>query len=320
MTNQNQVIERSRVEYRGEQGTEINTTESPSNRLAEQLGSLIERRERRKAAAAEQVARQDRRMQSLVGAGAAIGFFGWMFWLMATFDSSRNSLLGVGFLAGLAVALLASIVAFVMRRRNVAHIVEDAARDLGNIDSDIKRLKHQIIKASGGVGNNNQHLSTSLEPFVAKSNALARLVCATCLILLIAAFFFYFSTSSSQKRAATKNAMVKSETATADAAAQAVASEFSRRLDYYGGRLRSLRIERGHVIAEWESARCDYLEAEITDLAISINRGYRSRVEAIDVVRGCDSDTTRHTISGAKFRSEERRVGKECRSRWSPYH
>ena len=22
----------------------------------------------------------------------------------------------------------------------------------------------------------------------------------------------------------------------------------------------------------------------------------------------------------AKFRSEERRVGKECRSRWSPYH
>ena len=29
------------------------------------------------------------------------------------------------------------------------------------------------------------------------------------------------------------------------------------------------------------------------------------------------------TISGAKFeaeRSEERRVGKECRSRWSPYH
>ena len=25
-------------------------------------------------------------------------------------------------------------------------------------------------------------------------------------------------------------------------------------------------------------------------------------------------------ISGIVFRSEERRVGKECRSRWSPYH
>ena len=26
------------------------------------------------------------------------------------------------------------------------------------------------------------------------------------------------------------------------------------------------------------------------------------------------------TIPGTKKRSEERRVGKECRSRWSPYH
>src|SRR5256885_17135831 len=25
-------------------------------------------------------------------------------------------------------------------------------------------------------------------------------------------------------------------------------------------------------------------------------------------------------VSGTPFRSEERRVGKECRSRWSPYH
>ena len=26
------------------------------------------------------------------------------------------------------------------------------------------------------------------------------------------------------------------------------------------------------------------------------------------------------TIDGLTYRSEERRVGKECRSRWSPYH
>src|SRR3712207_5524906 len=26
------------------------------------------------------------------------------------------------------------------------------------------------------------------------------------------------------------------------------------------------------------------------------------------------------TLMNSKFRSEERRVGKECRSRWSPYH
>src|SRR5256885_15792108 len=27
-----------------------------------------------------------------------------------------------------------------------------------------------------------------------------------------------------------------------------------------------------------------------------------------------------HHAVGVRFRSEERRVGKECRSRWSPYH
>src|ERR1039457_5593737 len=27
-----------------------------------------------------------------------------------------------------------------------------------------------------------------------------------------------------------------------------------------------------------------------------------------------------HQIRGSEYRSEERRVGKECRSRWSPYH
>ena len=32
------------------------------------------------------------------------------------------------------------------------------------------------------------------------------------------------------------------------------------------------------------------------------------------------SDTTMRTIYKIENRSEERRVGKECRSRWSPYH
>ena len=31
-------------------------------------------------------------------------------------------------------------------------------------------------------------------------------------------------------------------------------------------------------------------------------------------------DGTVHTMAPAGERSEERRVGKECRSRWSPYH
>src|SRR5256885_9872687 len=31
-------------------------------------------------------------------------------------------------------------------------------------------------------------------------------------------------------------------------------------------------------------------------------------------------DETGRIVSSGHFRSEERRVGKECRSRWSPYH
>ena len=30
--------------------------------------------------------------------------------------------------------------------------------------------------------------------------------------------------------------------------------------------------------------------------------------------------TTQRIVRSATYRSEERRVGKECRSRWSPYH
>src|SRR3989442_2527274 len=37
------------------------------------------------------------------------------------------------------------------------------------------------------------------------------------------------------------------------------------------------------------------------------------------VVRGCDVDRPRN-LAKSVTRSEERRVGKECRSRWSPYH
>ena len=33
-----------------------------------------------------------------------------------------------------------------------------------------------------------------------------------------------------------------------------------------------------------------------------------------------NGEKTVSLISGALLRSEERRVGKECRSRWSPYH
>src|SRR2546425_13263142 len=38
------------------------------------------------------------------------------------------------------------------------------------------------------------------------------------------------------------------------------------------------------------------------------------------VLVGCTLNTRRLAAPAATLRSEERRVGKECRSRWSPYH
>src|SRR2546429_8286489 len=39
-----------------------------------------------------------------------------------------------------------------------------------------------------------------------------------------------------------------------------------------------------------------------------------------DTMRGGNAFVGHWRISATKKRSEERRVGKECRSRWSPYH
>ena len=42
-------------------------------------------------------------------------------------------------------------------------------------------------------------------------------------------------------------------------------------------------------------------------------------VYSIDITED-DSVKVRMTLTSPGCRSEERRVGKECRSRWSPYH
>ena len=40
----------------------------------------------------------------------------------------------------------------------------------------------------------------------------------------------------------------------------------------------------------------------------------------LDVLPGALDFLSKHTGAVLYVRSEERRVGKECRSRWSPYH
>src|SRR3989454_988784 len=43
-------------------------------------------------------------------------------------------------------------------------------------------------------------------------------------------------------------------------------------------------------------------------------------VQVFEGTTGLDVGKTRIRFTGETVRSEERRVGKECRSRWSPYH
>ena len=50
------------------------------------------------------------------------------------------------------------------------------------------------------------------------------------------------------------------------------------------------------------------------DMVNAFKKGAESAGHIVDVV-----DVCKKKIGGC-LRSEERRVGKECRSRWSPYH
>ena len=65
--------------------------------------------------------------------------------------------------------------------------------------------------------------------------------------------------------------------------------------------------------------------ASVSDFVeITRNRPEKSLVRPLRKTGGRNSSgriTARHKGGGHKLcRSEERRVGKECRSRWSPYH
>ena len=52
---------------------------------------------------------------------------------------------------------------------------------------------------------------------------------------------------------------------------------------------------------------------------VRLSRLYLPRMRAETAVPACATQAVRGK-SGSRCRSEERRVGKECRSRWSPYH
>ena len=65
----------------------------------------------------------------------------------------------------------------------------------------------------------------------------------------------------------------------------------------------------------------------ILDVADEYKRLHKDGVDpkdlqgkAVALVFAKNSTRTRTSLEVGIYRSEERRVGKECRSRWSPYH
>ena len=79
-------------------------------------------------------------------------------------------------------------------------------------------------------------------------------------------------------------------------------------------------VIKGIGMGLYKAACCVKLDGEVCDLRTVIDHDCTFEVMTFDSEEG--KKTFWHTASHvlAQARSEERRVGKECRSRWSPYH
>src|SRR5258706_14033881 len=97
--------------------------------------------------------------------------------------------------------------------------------------------------------------------------------------------------------------------------------------------MKSHYICKDGTLLPFESTR-HVLRSEDTTLIAAISRDIRARLAIEEKVsylaqfdaltglpnRNLFQDRLTQAMALAKRRSEERRVGKECRSRWSPYH
>src|SRR2546426_8772381 len=91
---------------------------------------------------------------------------------------------------------------------------------------------------------------------------------------------------------------------------------------FFSSRRRHTRLQ-----GDWSSDVCSSDLAEESTRVHSRQSGQQRRGGATSVSRTPRGRKTkavhpwqRTTGPGQRHRSEERRVGKECRSRWSPYH
>src|SRR5258706_14553325 len=84
------------------------------------------------------------------------------------------------------------------------------------------------------------------------------------------------------------------------------------------------RVRRGLAAAGEPVEQVDYVaELKIDGLSLALTYENGTLVRGAtrgDGIRGEEVTSNVRTIRAIPLRSEERRVGKECRSRWSPYH
>ena len=81
---------------------------------------------------------------------------------------------------------------------------------------------------------------------------------------------------------------------------------------------KAAEIQRNWVVINAEGQTLGRLAAQVARVLLGKHKPtFTPGVEMGDFVVVVNAE--RVTVTGTK-RSEERRVGKECRSRWSPYH
>ena len=62
------------------------------------------------------------------------------------------------------------------------------------------------------------------------------------------------------------------------------------------------------------------IKGQITATSNKVNEDYKTDNPTKTAYVTVTDDNIRQAMTNFGLRSEERRVGKECRSRWSPYH
>ena len=77
------------------------------------------------------------------------------------------------------------------------------------------------------------------------------------------------------------------------------------------------RVDAGNaILSRWEITDAERIQLPLRTDQDALTQYFYLRRNILKAKIGIDEDTDFYAVN----RSEERRVGKECRSRWSPYH